>query len=170
MARIAECRDEDVAVLDVVLPSESATANHAQRYGRQCAGAGTYLIAWRDGRPVGTCEVRWDGCAAGEVRAVVGDCPEINGLFVWPESLRSQGIGTAFIRTAEDLARGRGVWRMGLGVGEDNVRAAALYRRLGYRPVTSYVDRYAHGDAEGVVQHVANPCTFMVSTLSSHRE
>jgi GNAT superfamily N-acetyltransferase len=79
--------------------------------------------------------VRWDGCAAGEVRAVVGDCPETNGLFVWPQALRSQGIGTAFIRTAEDLARGRGVWRMGLGV----------------------------------VQHVADSCTFIVSTLSSSR-
>ncbi|MDT0341470.1 GNAT family N-acetyltransferase [Streptomyces litchfieldiae] len=165
MARIADCRAEDVAVLDVVLPSASVTANHAQRYARQLAGVGTYLIAWRDGHPVGACEVRWDGCAAPEVREVVGNCPEINGLFVWPESLRSQGIGTAFIRTAEDRARERGVERLGLGVTEDNVRAAALYRRLGYRPVTSYVDRYTLRDAEGVPRHMADPCAFMVTTL-----
>jgi GNAT superfamily N-acetyltransferase len=170
MTRITDCREEDVALLDVVLPSESVTANHAQRYGRQRAGAGTYLIAWHDGRPVGTCEVRWDGCDAREVRAVVGNCPEINGLFVWPESLRSKGIGTAFIRTAENLARERGLQRMGLGVGDDNIRAAALYQRLGYQPVTPYVDRYAHRDAEGIVRHIADPCTFMVNTLNSPRE
>lgn len=165
MVRIADCREADVAVLDVVLPSESVTANHEQRYASQRAGLGSYLIAWQDGRPVGTCEVRWDGCAAPEVRAAVGNCPEINGLFVWPASLRSQGIGTSFICTAEARARERGVRHLGMGVRQDNVRAAALYWRLGYRPVVSYVDRYTHLDAEGVPQHKADSCTFMISTL-----
>ncbi|KIF78445.1 acetyltransferase [Streptomyces sp. 150FB] len=165
MTRIADCREQDVAVLDVVLPSESVTANHAQRYARQRTGVGTYLIAWQDGRPVGTCEVRWDGCAASEVRGAVVNCPEINGLFVWPASLRSQGIGTAFIRTAEDRARERGMRRLGMGVRTDNIRAAALYRRLGYRPFTSYVDRYTYRDDEGVLHHMADSCTFMISSL-----
>ncbi|MEV5107392.1 GNAT family N-acetyltransferase [Streptomyces massasporeus] len=58
---------------------------------------------------MGHAEIRWTGCAAPEVRAAQPGCPEINGLFVRPASLRSQGIGTALVHTAERLARERGI-------------------------------------------------------------
>jgi GNAT superfamily N-acetyltransferase len=95
----------------------------------------------------------------------VGNCPETNGRFVWPESLRSHGIGTAFIRRAEDRARERGMRRLGVGVRTHNIRAAALYRQLGYRLFTSYVDRYTYRDDEGFLHHMADSCTFMISSL-----
>ena len=49
-----------------------------------------------------------------------------------PGPLQSQGIGTAIVHFAEDLARSRGRVRLVIGVHEDNVRAATLYERLGY--------------------------------------
>ncbi|WP_307841021.1 GNAT family N-acetyltransferase [Streptomyces sp. GESEQ-4] len=58
---------------------------------------------------MGHAEVRWTGCESPEVRAALPGCPEINGLLVWPEPLRSQGIGTTLVRTAERLARERGL-------------------------------------------------------------
>ncbi|MFF5304897.1 GNAT family N-acetyltransferase [Streptomyces sp. NPDC013161] len=161
---IAVCRAEDIAVLDRLLPSYSVDGNHRARFARQEAGESTYLIPWLDGRPVGHAEVRWTGCAAPEVQA---GCPEINGLFVWPEALRSRGIGAALVREAERLARLRGIDVMGLGVGDDNPRAAALYARLGYRPTVTYVDRHAHLDAEGVRHEHADPCVFLVKELPS---
>ncbi|ORT61639.1 GNAT family N-acetyltransferase [Streptomyces sp. CB03238] len=169
---IRECRDHDVELLDRHIPSPGAPSpgvlsSHARRYARQAAGDGTFLVAWRDGRPVGTCEVRWDGCAAPEVRAVCGeDCPEINGLVVWPESLRSHGIGTALVHAAEERARERGRARIGLGVEGGNRRAAALYARLGYRPVVPYTDRWSYEDAEGTVHRMADACTFLVKALT----
>ncbi|MFJ7068997.1 GNAT family N-acetyltransferase [Streptomyces sp. NPDC101115] len=161
---ITPCRAGDVALLDRHLPTPGAPTRHADRFARQEAGTGTYLVAWRHGAPVGFGQVRWDGCAAPEVRAAAGDCPEFNGLDV-REDLRGQGIGTALIRAAEELVRERGGTLLGLGVGHHNPRAAALYARLGYAPVTAYTDRYAYTDADGVRHERADACTFLVRRL-----
>ncbi|MFJ9580213.1 GNAT family N-acetyltransferase [Streptomyces sp. NPDC101191] len=161
---IRPCRAEDIAPLDRHLPAPGAPTRHADRFARQEAGQGTYLIAWRDGRPAGHGQVRWDGCAAPEVRAAVGDCPEFNGLDV-REELRGRGVGTALILAAEELARERGRTLLGLGVAHDNPRAAALYARLGYAPVTAYTDRYAYTDPAGLRHACADACTFLVKRL-----
>ncbi|CAM5238407.1 GNAT family N-acetyltransferase [Streptomyces aurantiogriseus] len=162
---IAVSRAQDIAALERFMPSSSVDGHHAARFARQEAGESTYLIPWLDGRPVGHAEVRWTGCEAPVVRLAQPGCPEINGLFVWPESLRSQGIGTSLVHAAERLARERGIGVMGLGVGDDNERAAALYARLGYRPTVAYVDRWAYLDADGVRHDRADPCTFLVKEL-----
>ncbi|MEV5971232.1 GNAT family N-acetyltransferase [Streptomyces sp. NPDC051921] len=161
---IRPCRAEDLPLLDRHLPTPGAPTRHADRLARQDAGLGTYLIAWRDGLPAGNGQVRWDGCAAPEVRAAVADCPELNGLDV-REDLRGQGLGTALIRAAEGLSRERGRALLGLGVAHDNPRAAALYARLGYAPVTVYTDRYAYTDAAGVPHDRADAATFLVRRL-----
>lgn len=47
-------------------------------------------------------------------------------------ALRSCGIGTLLIQAAEQRIRGRGLHRAELKVEENNLRARALYERLGY--------------------------------------
>ncbi|MGA5642196.1 GNAT family N-acetyltransferase [Streptomyces cinereoruber] len=163
---IRPCRAEDVPLLDRHLPAPGAPARHADRFARQEAGTGTYLLAWRGGEPVGHGQVRWDGCAAPEVRAAVGDCPEFNGLDVRAD-LRGRGIGTALVRAAEELVRARGGTALGLGVAHANPRAAALYARLGYVPVTAYTDRWSRKDRDGRVHEEADPCAFLVRELSA---
>jgi ribosomal protein S18 acetylase RimI-like enzyme len=121
VVRVAE--DGDLAVLDRVLPTGRNDA-HAQLLARQAAGDASYLVAWQGSEPVGAGLIRWTG------RGQVPD-PEISNLHV-PAPLRSQGIGTAIVRFAEDLVRSRGHARVVIGVDEDNLRAAALYERLGY--------------------------------------
>lgn len=165
--RIDACRAEDIPVLEHFMPSSSADGNHRARFARQEVGDSTYLIPWLDDRPVGHAEVRWTGCAAPEVRAARPGCPELNGLFVWPESLRSRGIGGALVRAAEERAIARGTGLMGLGVGDDNPRAEVLYSRLGYRPVVAYVDRWAYLDADGERHEQADRCVFLVKELAS---
>ncbi|MFB6624572.1 GNAT family N-acetyltransferase [Streptomyces sp. NPDC056374] len=162
---IRPCRAADLPLLDRHLPAPGAPTRHADRFARQEAGTGTYLLAWRDGVPVGHGQVRWDGCAAPEVRAAVGECPEFNGLDV-RAGLRGQGIGTALIHAAEELARERGGAVLGLGVGHGNPRAAALYGRLGYEPVVAYTDRWSWTDADGHVHDEADACTFLVRRLA----
>ncbi|MFD5159942.1 GNAT family N-acetyltransferase [Streptomyces hawaiiensis] len=147
------------------MPSHSVDGDHAARFARQRAGQSGYLIPWLEGRPVGHAEVRWTGCEAAEVRAAQPGCPEINGLLVWPASLRSRGIGTALVLAAERLARERGIGVMGLGVGAGNPRAAALYARLGYLPTVAYVDRWARLDRDGVRRERTDPCVFLVKAL-----
>jgi GNAT superfamily N-acetyltransferase len=164
---IAVCRAADVALLDEFIGSPGAVSTHARRFARQETGGGTYLVAWLDGRPVGHAEVIWDGCAAPEVRAALPGCPELNGLAVWPPELRSRGIGRALIRRAEELAREHGRTVLGLGVAADNLRAADLYARLGYRPLTDYVDRWSYEDRDGVTHECVDPCTFLTKELPS---
>ncbi|WP_371493564.1 GNAT family N-acetyltransferase [Kitasatospora sp. NBC_00374] len=163
---IKACRQEDLDALEERLPSSSAISYHAQRFARQLAGTSTFLVAWLDAaRLAGTCEVRWDGCAAPEVRAVIAGCPEINGLHV-VDALQSRGTGSALIRHAEQLAAERGARLIGLGVDDHgNPRAAALYARLGYRPTVRYLDRYFYTDDTGAEHQVADPAVFLVKEL-----
>ncbi|MFF4252972.1 GNAT family N-acetyltransferase [Streptomyces sp. NPDC001663] len=160
---ITVCRAADVPLLDRYMGATAATSFHARRFARQEAGECTYLVAWLDGRPVGHTEMRWIGCDAPEVTV---DCPEIGGLGVWPEELRSRGIGTQLIRAAEELARERDLPVVGIGVGRDNPRAATLYARLGYRPVVDYLDRYTYVGTDGVEHECVDPCTFLTKRLA----
>lgn len=162
---ITVCGAEDVALLDQYIGSPGALSFHARRYARQERGESTYLVAWLDERPVGHAELRWIGCDAAAVRAARPGCPEINGLGMWPERLRSQGIGTALIHAAEDLARERGIMTVGLGVAKDNPRAAALYVRLGYGPLIDYYDRWSYEGPDGALHDWVDACTFLVKDL-----
>jgi hypothetical protein len=93
----------------------------------QDQGHSTFLVAVSipDGVPVGTGEIRWDGCEAPVVRAT-RPAPALNGLEVWPTELRSHGIGTAIFHTAYGLAHQSGHHQLGLGVNDHNHRTAAL--------------------------------------------
>ena len=162
---ITVCRAADVPLLDRCIGSMGATSFHARRFERQERGVSTYLVAWLGGRPVGHTELRWDGCDDVAVRAARPGCPEINALTVWPETLRSRGIGSALLRAAEALARKRNRTAAGLGVADDNPRAAALYTRLGYLPLAPYVGRWSYEDHDGVTHECVEELTFLVKEL-----
>ena len=168
---IVECRAEDLDVLERWRPT-GLTKGHAARFGRQAQGTSSFLIAWLDKAPAGTapagsCEVRWNGCKAPEIQEQLGRCPEINGLQVWPEHLQSHGVGTSLVAAAEDLARRRGETQIGLGVDDDNVRAAALYLRLGYLETgCRYIDRWHYLDDAGHRHDEADSCRFLIKRLS----
>ena len=119
--RVAE--DADLPALDRALPTGRNDV-HRAFLARQATGEVSYLAAWRGDAAVGAGAVRWTG------RGGSPD-PELSNLHV-PAPLQNQGIGTAIVRFAEDLVRTRGHPRLVIGVDEDNVRAAALYERLGY--------------------------------------
>ncbi|MEU2798161.1 GNAT family N-acetyltransferase [Streptomyces sp. NPDC007117] len=165
--RIRLCRAADLDVLERHMPSPGRTRRHAARFDRQEQGLSAFLTAWADDDvPVGTAQVLWQGCAAPEVQARFPGCPELNGLGIWPPELRSRGIGTALIRAAEERVRDAGHALVGLGVDDDNHRAAALYLRIGYRETgCRYLDRYAHLDDNGVRHEVADPARFLVKEL-----
>lgn len=58
------------------------------------------------------------------------------------EAWQSLGLGTILINALETKIKSRGLDRARLGVEHDNPRAAALYRRLGYREVDSALDSW----------------------------
>lgn len=170
MVTIHACRERDLALLRAHIPTPGQPDRHDTRFERQQRGHSTFLIAWIDDLPVAAGEIFWNGCAAPEINQHYPDCPELNGLEVWPPERRSQGIGTALITAAEDLARQRGYHQIGLGVDDRNTRAAALYLRLGYHETgRHYLDRYHYTDSDGTRQDVADPARFLVKTLQQHK-
>jgi ribosomal protein S18 acetylase RimI-like enzyme len=167
---IRQCQEEDLDLLETGNPSPGQTRYHDRRFERQQQGASTFLIAWADGVPIGTGEILWRGCAAPEVHQRFPDCPELNGLHVWPAARRSHGIGTAIILAAEARTRDRGCHQIGLGVDDDNPRAAALYRRLGYQETgLRYLDRYYYLDDHGHRHDITDPARFLVKQLSEQQ-
>ena len=163
---IRECQAEDVELLEASAPSPGLTGSHERRFLRQQKGLSTFLIVWADRVPVGRGEILWRGCAEPEVNEQFPDCPELNGLDVWPPARRSRGIGTALINEAESRVRDRGFALLGLGVNDDNPRAAALYLRLGFRETgCHYLDRYFGIDSQGQRLDFADPSRFLVKDL-----
>lgn len=161
---VRQCREQDLAVLERHLPT-GRNRYHEARHRRQGDGLSTFLIAYLGDVPVGSGEVLWHGAKEPEVRNRFPDCPEINGLAVVPER-QGQGIGTTIIRAAEQLAARRGHHRIGMGVDHHNVRAAALYVRLGYADTgCHYLDHYHYVDDQGSRHEVADPCRFLIKAI-----
>ena len=96
----------------------------------QAEDAAVMLVAWRYGLPVGRVILHWRPIPEAPAEWNSGVCfPE---EFIVLTPYRSQGIGTALMDEAERLTRVRGYERVSIGVGLDNGRALALYKRLGY--------------------------------------
>jgi GNAT superfamily N-acetyltransferase len=124
------CKRSDLPLLEEGFPTGKSKF-HLQRYKMQESGDSTYLVAWKDGRPVGRLNLKWVGADEKAIKDVLGMIPEINALGVVPD-LQSQGIGTHLVKRAEQLASERGCHKIGMGVEKDNNRARKLYERLGY--------------------------------------
>jgi ribosomal protein S18 acetylase RimI-like enzyme len=132
---IRECAADDLDLLERLMPTPGHDA-HTQHFTHQQAGGRTYLVAWHQAVPVGTCLIMWDGSYAGsfapEVHTALPDAVEISNVHVLPDA-RGRGVGTALITAAEARIVTRGCRAVMLGVGVDNPRAADLYVSLGYR-------------------------------------
>ena len=100
--------DDDLSHVDALLPLH-----------RLDAATGFYLVAWKDGEPVG------------HAHLALTSPLEVQDMYVLPE-LRGRGIGAALLAAAEDEARARGAERLTLTVSADNADARRIYERHGY--------------------------------------
>ncbi|MCF6522924.1 N-acetyltransferase [Streptomyces sp. JJ36] len=168
-AEVAPCRAGDLALLERHMPAPDAPGRHARCFARHQAGRGSYLVAWRYGLPVASCEVRWDGCPDPVVRTRCPECAEVEGLGAWPEVMRSPGVGVVLLEAAEELAVARRTPCLGIGVERNNPRAEALYKRLGFRSELPYLHCWSYRDGAGATHRVAEARTFMVKRLRRPR-
>lgn len=143
---VRRCTAADAATMDARDPATRGYALGA--LARQQAGATDFLIAEVAGLIVGSGEL------------TTTEPAELKSLWVEP-SARSRGVGSAIVRAAEKLVVERGVvgpdgrWRLAMGVGVGNPRAAALYERLGYvRSGLISTTTYDYVDDEGVTRTV----------------
>jgi ribosomal protein S18 acetylase RimI-like enzyme len=95
--------------------------------------------------------------------------PHLDDLKV-KETHQGQGYGSAFIRAIERIAAEAGARQLYLSVEpEHNVRAYALYQRLGYQQiqVEPYLIRWAFTDSAGTVHHGEDWVVNMVKELAT---
>jgi len=93
---------------------------------RAAAGRGAVVVAegfWR-GRP------RLVGCGSLTLWVHAAEIADLQVLTGW----RDRGIGRALIRALEGEAARLGAGRVEIGAAASNLRARALYERLGYAP------------------------------------
>jgi GNAT superfamily N-acetyltransferase len=99
-------------------------------------GAGIFVVARWQGRPVGCGAVR--SLRNPEIVREVGpNAGEIKRMYVAPDS-RGRGIGRAVLDRLEAEARALGLCRVVLETGTRQVEAIALYRRAGFIEIPAY--------------------------------
>lgn len=164
---------DDLAQLQQSLPPEHPEA-HVRRMADQRAGRVTYLIAWSAGRAVGHALVRWGGPSNPELRWLLDvreRYPYVEALLVHP-SMRSRSVGSQILTAAEDLVRQRGLARIGLAVAVENVRARALYDRLGYGDlgVGEFANAWTYVNEQGDEVAEIETCSYLVKDLDARAE
>lgn len=151
----------DVAAIEQAMPS-GPSQFHRRRFETPEA---TYLLAWRDAEPVGHALVLWES-KYGDVRDELGRHPEVNALGVADEH-RRQGVATALMDAACQLALERGHDRLGLAVSGDNLPAIRLYRQLGFTPdELDVLDVWSWRDERGVEHEVRDTCSYWTRALT----
>lgn len=153
--------DDGLKALETAIP---ARGSHPGRLEEQKKGNASYLVAYHNGTPVGHLNLKWNGDDSTEVKKHLSNCPEINGLTVWPPEMQSQGIGRKLITKAEEMAKERGYKQIGMGVGVDNPRAKALYEKLGYIDWGHGIYTDVWTDKQTGELH-SDPCYYLVKNL-----
>lgn len=120
----------DIPGLDLHDPFAGVACNHAVDVSSHDT---FFLVAENDGHICGHAYVRWSGFLSRDAAARYGHCVVINGLAVWPESIRRHGLGSGLLEGLEQEAIVRQCERIALGVNVWNKAAIAFYVRHGYR-------------------------------------
>ena len=131
-------------------------------------GSLSMLVAWSGESPVGCGLIHWLGPRAADVAGALAGVPEIYRLWV-REDARGRGVGSRLLGALEALARGRGLARVGLGVGVENHRARALYERVGYADagIARYDEVWFYVDGSGRRVEVRDRSRFMLKPLEA---
>lgn len=148
--------------LEALILSFEQRAYFADRLSRQKAGIGVLLVAWLSDQVIGDAYLWLEEAEEPDLRHHIPRVPLLTHVEVHPDH-RSLGFGTKLITFAEDVLRERGYEQVALAVEVTNVRAAALYGRLGYSE-WPYGLIHCQSFEEGVV--TPEVCQVMVKKLS----
>jgi len=133
------------------------------RLARQETGRGLLLTAWHDDRPVGDVYLWLEPAEEPEIQIFLPGTPLLTHLEVRADR-RARGMGTALIAAAERELVALGHDTVALAVELKNLRAARLYRRLGYDDWDHPPVRcYSLTDSNG--QRHAEICRILVKPL-----
>jgi ribosomal protein S18 acetylase RimI-like enzyme len=137
-------RVDDLTMEDLPLLGWSGSSTHIASVGRaldRVESREVEYLAVRapGGEPIAKCGIDYAVRPGSGTMYQIATASEVQGL----------GIGTHLIVLAEGRMRTRGVHAAELAVEDDNLRARALYERLGYREVGRESASWDREDADG---------------------
>ena len=146
----------------------AAIGKHRERFAGQQEGKVVYLVAWRGNLPVGHVLVQWEGTVDDPTLSQLGDCPNLEDLFVAPD-YRSRGVGSQLLDASEALAKGKSYSRISLGVAVGNPRARSLYQRRGYDDAGfgEYTTGGLYVDRDGQEKTWEDVCKYLIKQLGT---
>lgn len=161
--RIERCSREDLDKLREAEPPRHVAHHQEERFRLQCEGTAVYILAWQGDRNVGRATLYTDS-KYDLVRRQFPQTAEINALEAVPQG---QGIGTALIMRAEELAAERGHRTIGLAVEPGNPSARHLYEWLGYRlwDHGQVIDEWTERRDDGTTIAHAEPCDYLFKEI-----
>ncbi|GAA1757966.1 GNAT family N-acetyltransferase [Luedemannella helvata] len=96
---------------------------------------GLFLVAWRDGEPVGC--GGWRTLSHFSEPGIPEDVAEIKRMYTAPAA-RKSGVAAALLAAIEESAREGGMRRVVLETGLPQPEAIALYEKAGYTRIPNY--------------------------------
>jgi len=163
--RVRPATERDVELLIRVRTSQKHLLK--ERWRGQREGRGELLIAWIEGRPVGTVYIRWERPDEPYLRRRLTDTPLLNHVEVDPGQ-RRRGVATRLLEEAEARVRRRGKTAVALGVDLRTFRAMELYTKRDYQAwqrlsidTTKYVFR-----EDGTRFEVEDRCWIFIKELT----
>jgi ribosomal protein S18 acetylase RimI-like enzyme len=167
---IRPLQQRDLPLMEQYRPSPDPLV-HPMFLADQQAGRSLCLVAWVDARPVGEIVVRWGGPQHPELLEGGGDLfphPYIEAFGVDPD-FQSRTIGTQILAAAEREVARRGYRVAGLAVAIGNVRARALYERLGYRNagLGQFSNPWAYVGRDGEPHVEDEACVYLVKVVDA---
>jgi ribosomal protein S18 acetylase RimI-like enzyme len=158
--RILRIRPARQADLDHLLWSgEHLRANRQQILDRQARGEAVVLLPTLDDEPIGHMAVD------------VVRLRDQGGVYLYWLHIRDEfqrnGIGTAVINRAEQVAQEHGRTFSEIAVEKTNTGARRLYERLGYRLVGERLDTWIADQADGEHVEVVDDCWVLRKTLGA---
>ena len=145
---ITHARGTDLAdILDLERAGFEAGEQWSETaWAEELSASDRYVLARldRDARVLGVATFSW-----------VADVADLNRVVVRPDA-RGHGVGASLVRAGLEWAAAVGARRMLLEVSPHNDPAVALYRSLGFKPVSARRDYYGPGrDALVMVRELA---------------
>jgi GNAT superfamily N-acetyltransferase len=164
---IKPANSTDLEFLNKNLPT-SIPHFHENNIADHDNGTADWLIAYKDNLPVGHFLIRYDGCHNENVKQYISNCAHLESGGV-KEEYRKQGIGTALIKKAEELAIEKGFKQIGMAVGaDDNPSARRLYENLNYKEWDkgTFDESWKIINKEGVEVTETEVCTYLIKSLN----
>lgn len=130
--QVRPCTPADLPALHALEPHPAAhlAQDHCER---QARGDYLFVIAWRNGIPLGSSVLDWDPANQW--------CPELKNLWVYPEH-RRQGVARALTSSLEGAAAEHGFQEVFLRVDPNNAAAIPMYVGMDYSPTGHHVMTY----------------------------